>query len=198
MDFSIKLNQFGLDKFSLSLKSRQVNLSVENDEKYKTHSRRKRKSPSNRKRSFLRRELFLRKKRDQQTSYTPDHQKPEGINSSGMAFRPTLEHTSESISCDNCDQTFRNSKNLYIHQTKLHKGNICQLDGQIDLPEEEDHEKFDKVEQILVKFNEDRRQLFKDTITGIVNDMANRVNRINDDMTNRISWKNDKFVKKKF
>ena len=114
-----------------------------------------------------------------------------------MTSKPTSEHTSESISCDNCDQTFRNSKNLYIHQTKLHKGNICQLDGQTDIPEDEDHKRIDKIDQILVEFNEEMRQLFKDTTIGIVNDMSNQVNRVND-MTNRISRNHDKFLETRF
>ena len=139
MEFTMKLSRLGLDRFSLSIKSRNVNLFVETSEKRdKTHSTRKQKSPSNLKRSHLRKQLFLRRKREQLASSLPVPQPEDVINSPGVISRPTLTPNSSNIMpCDSCDQSFLNSRNLSIHQAKMHDGKICQLDGQTDMDDPE-------------------------------------------------------------
>ena len=134
MEFTMKLSRLGLDRFSLSIKSRNVNLFVETSEKRdKTHLTRKRKSPSNLKRSHLRKQLFLRRKREQLASSLPVPQPEDVISSPGVISRPTLTPNSSNIMpCDSCDQSFLNSRNLSIHQAKMHDNKICQLDGQTD------------------------------------------------------------------
>ena len=149
MEFTMKLSRLGLDRFSLSIKSRNVNLFVETSEKRdKTHSR-KRKSPSNLKRSHLRKQLFLRRKREQLASSLPVPQPEDVISSPGVISRPTLTPNSSNIMpCDSCDQSFLNSRNLSIHQAKMHDGKICQLDGQTDM---DDLESGDRFRQTLMK-----------------------------------------------
>ena len=139
MEFTMKLSRLGLDRFSLSIKSRNVNLFVETSKKRdKTHSTRKRKSPSNLKRSHLRKQLFLRRKREQLASSLPVSQPEDVINSPGVISRPTLTpHSSNIMPCDSCDQSFLNSRNLSIHQAKMHDSKICQLDGQTDMDDPE-------------------------------------------------------------
>ena len=144
MEFTMKLSQLGLDRFSLSIKSRNVNLFVEMSEKRdKTNLTRKRKSPSNLKRSHLRKQLFLRRKREQLASSLPVSQPEDVINSPGVISRPTLTPNSSNIMpCDSCDQSFLNSRNLSIHQAKMHDSKICQLDGQTDIDDPELGESF--------------------------------------------------------
>ena len=138
MEFTMKLSRLGLDRFSLSIKSRNVNLFVETSEKRdKTHSR-KRKSPSNLKRSHLRKQLFLRRKREQLASSLPVPQPEDVISSPGVISRPTLTPNSSNIMpCDSCDQSFLNSRNLSIHQVKMHNSKICHLDGETDMDDPE-------------------------------------------------------------
>ena len=153
MEFTMKLSRLGLDRFLLSIKSRNVNLFVETSKKRdKTHSTRKRKSPSNLKRSHLRKQLFLRRKREQLASSLPVPQPEDVISSPGVISRPTLTPNSSNIMpCDSCDQSFLNSRNLSIHQAKMHDNKICQLDGQIDM---DDPESGDKISQTLMENND--------------------------------------------
>ena len=150
MEFTMQLSQLGLDKFLLSIKSRNVNLFVETNEKRdQTHLTRKRKSPSNLKRSHLRKQLFLRRKREQLASSLPVPQPEDVISSPGVISRPALTPNSSNIMpCDSCDQSFLNSRNLSIHQAKMHDGKICQLDRQTDM---DDPELGDKFRQTLMK-----------------------------------------------
>ena len=159
MEFTMKLSRLGLDRFLLSIKSRNVNLFVKTSEKRdKTHSTRKRKSPSNLKRSHLRKQLFLRRKREQLASSLPVPQPEDVINSPGVISRPALTPNSSNIMpCDSCDQSFLNSRNLSIHQAKMHDSKICQLDGQIDM---DDPESGDKISQTLMESTDIRWDRF--------------------------------------
>ena len=87
---------------------------------------------------------------EEQAKTKPSVPQPEDvINSPGVISRPALTPNSSNIMpCDSCDQSFLNSRNLSIHQAKMHDSKICQLDGQTDM---DNPESGDRVRQTLMK-----------------------------------------------
>ena len=91
-------------------------------------------------------------------SSLPVPQPEDVINSPGVISRPALtSNISNIIPCDSCDQSFLNSRNLSIHQAKMHDSKICQLDGQTDM---DDPESGDKISQTLMESTDIRWDRF--------------------------------------
>ena len=125
-------SMMGLEEFSLVVRSREFNFSVDTNGKVNTHTTtRKKRSPASLRRSKIRRQLFLQKKLDQHALQPEDISPPEVLHSSGA----TLTTLNSSFRCDNCDTSYKSSKSLSVHQARQHNGKIAQIDGIFDSTE---------------------------------------------------------------
>ena len=112
--------------FSLSLKTKDINFTCSSMDRAlpsKTADRKK-KSPSQKKRDFLRRKTFL------ETKLAISNLNKD---SSDITPVPAVKQ----FKCDQCDYTSKTSKGLNVHIRRMHQ--IVQLDGLPDNLENPDH-----------------------------------------------------------